>query len=208
MVKDKKFYWALFIATFQLSAFSVGGGFVIVPLMRRKFMKEKHWIEEDEMLDLTAIAHSAPGSIAVNASILLGYRLAGLSGVMVTMLGTVLPPLIILSLVSLFYASFKSNPYVIMAMKGMEAGVAAIILDVALTMGKSVLSRKRSLSYVIMIGSFIAVFFFNVNVFVVILVCGAVGVVDTFYGERLRKIRVARRQTYLEEKRHDREGER
>ncbi len=83
-LKDKRFFWELFIATLQLSAFTVGGGFVIVPLMRRKFIREKQWIDEDEMLDLTAIAQSAPGSIAVNASILLGYRLAGFRGVLVT----------------------------------------------------------------------------------------------------------------------------
>ena len=63
-VRNKRFFWELFITTFQLSAFTVGGGFVIVPLMRRKFIREKQWIDEDEMLDLTAIAQSAPGSIA------------------------------------------------------------------------------------------------------------------------------------------------
>ena len=98
MVRDKGFYWDLFVATLQLSAFTVGGGFVIVPLMRRKFIREKQWLDEDEMLDLTAIAQSAPGSIAINASILLGYRLAGFRGVLVTIFGTVLPPLFILSL--------------------------------------------------------------------------------------------------------------
>ena len=125
MVRDKGFYWDLFVATLQLSAFTVGGGFVIVPLMRRKFIREKQWLDEDEMLDLTAIAQSAPGSIAINASILLGYRLAGFRGVLVTIFGTVLPPLFILSLVSMFYAAFKSNEYVVLAMEGMQAGVAA-----------------------------------------------------------------------------------
>ena len=194
MVRDKRFYWDLFIATFQLSAFTVGGGFVIVPLMRRKFIREKKWLDEDEMLDLTAIAQSAPGSIAINASILLGYRLAGLPGVVITILGTVLPPLMILSLVSLFYAAFKSNEYVVLAMKGMQAGVAAIILDVVITMGKNVLSRRRAMPYFIMAGSFLAVFFFSVNVFVVIIVCGGIGVIDTLYGEKLRQIRFRKKE--------------
>ena len=160
MNRDKKFYWDLFSATFQLSMFTLGGGFVIVPLMRKKFMEEKHWIDEDEMMDLTAIAQSAPGSMAVNASILVGYRLAGIMGVFVTVLGTVLPPLIILTIISMFYAAFKSNTYVAMAMKGMQACVAAIIIDVVITMGKGVLAPKKWLPYVILIGSFLAVFFF------------------------------------------------
>lgn len=143
MNRDKKFYWDLFSATFQLSMFTLGGGFVIVPLMRKKFMEEKHWIDEDEMMDLTAIAQSAPGSMAVNASILVGYRLAGIMGVFVTVLGTVLPPLIILTIISMFYAAFKSNTYVAMAMKGMQACVAAIIIDVVITMARACLPRKN-----------------------------------------------------------------
>lgn len=73
-------YWKLFSSTFYLSAFTFGGGFVIIPLMKKKFVDNLHWIEEEEMLDLTAIAQSSPGAIAVNASILVGYRVAGWSG--------------------------------------------------------------------------------------------------------------------------------
>ena len=90
MKKDFAFYRKLFTSTFYLSAFTFGGGYVIIPLMRKKFVEQFHWIEETEMLDLTAIAQSAPGPIAVNASILIGYRLAGFAGAMVSTLGTVL----------------------------------------------------------------------------------------------------------------------
>ena len=80
----RKQYRKLFLSTFQLSACTFGGGFVIIPLMRRKFVEELHWIEEQEMMDLTAIAQSSPGAIAVNASLLVGYRVAGIAGWMVT----------------------------------------------------------------------------------------------------------------------------
>ena len=95
-----KDYLTLFTSTFTLSAFTFGGGFVIIPLMRKKFVEQLHWIDEEEMMDLTAIAQSSPGAIAVNASILVGYRVAGVPGALVTVLGTVLPPLIILSIIS------------------------------------------------------------------------------------------------------------
>ena len=94
---SRKDYLTLFTSTFTLSAFTFGGGFVIIPLMRKKFVEQLHWIDEEEMMDLTAIAQSSPGAIAVNASILVGYRVAGVPGALVTVLGTVLPPLIILS---------------------------------------------------------------------------------------------------------------
>ena len=82
---DKKnFDWQLFLSTFKLSACTFGGGFVIIPLMRERFVKELRWIEEEEMLDLTAIAQSSPGSIAINASILVGYHVAGIPGALIT----------------------------------------------------------------------------------------------------------------------------
>ena len=85
-------YRKLFASTFKLSACTFGGGFVIIPLMRKKFVEELHWIEEEEMMDLTAIAQSSPGAIAVNASILVGYHVAGIKGALTTVIGTILPP--------------------------------------------------------------------------------------------------------------------
>ena len=104
-------YLTLFVSTFQLSACTFGGGFVIIPLMRKKFVEELGWIEEQEMMDLTAIAQSSPGAIAVNASILVGYRVAGFRGAMLTVLGTILPPLFIISVISLlqFYSNTLLN---------------------------------------------------------------------------------------------------
>ena len=82
----------LFLSTLYLSAFTFGGGYVIVTLMKKKFVDQYHWIEEDEMLDLIAIAQSAPGAIAVNGAIVVGYKLAGLLGTLVAIIATILPP--------------------------------------------------------------------------------------------------------------------
>lgn len=153
-------YWQLFISTFKLSACTFGGGFVIIPLMRKRFVKELHWIEEEEMLDLTAIAQSSPGSIAVNASILVGYHVAGIRGALVTVVGAALPPLIIISIISVFYQIFRSNKYVSMAMNGMLAGVAAVIFDVVINMAWPILKRRQWLPVAVMIAAFIATRFF------------------------------------------------
>ena len=83
----------LFISTFYLSAFTFGGGYVIVTLMKKTFVDQYRWIDEEEMLDLVAIAQSCPGAIAVNGAIVVGYKLAGLPGVMTSVLATVIPPL-------------------------------------------------------------------------------------------------------------------
>lgn len=104
--EKKKKLLRLFIETFYLSAFTFGGGYMIVSLMKKKFVNEYHWIEEDEMLDLVAIAQSAPGAIAVNGAIVVGYKLAGISGVIVSVFGAVLPPFLIISVVSVFMKYF------------------------------------------------------------------------------------------------------
>ena len=180
MAQNRNKYLTLFLATLQLSAFTFGGGFVIIPLMRKKFVEKLGWIDEQEMLDFTAIAQSSPGAIAVNASILVGYRVAGVPGALLTVCGTILPPLVIISVISLFYAAFRDNAIVSMAMAGMLAGVAAVICDVVYTMGKAVFNLHRVLPVVVMLASFAAVRFLNVNIILIILVCGVVGAVDSF----------------------------
>ena len=102
MKEKRTVLWKIFISTLYLSAFTFGGGYVIVSLMKKKFVDEYHWIEENEMLDLVAIAQSAPGAIAVNGAIVVGYKLAGIAGVMTAILGTVIPPFLILSILSVF----------------------------------------------------------------------------------------------------------
>ena len=178
-------YRMLFFSTLKLSACTFGGGFVIIPLMRQRFVEELGWIEEQEMLDLTAIAQSSPGAIAVNASILVGYHVAGIPGALLTVLGTVLPPLIILSVISLFYQAFRNNAIVNMAMAGMLCGVAAVIFDVVINMAKSVFQKKKVLPVLVMLGSFAAVRFFDVNIIIVIAVCGVIGAMETWKRETI-----------------------
>lgn len=187
MKKQIGLYWKLFTSTFYISAFTFGGGYVIIPLLRKKFVEDLRWIEEEEMLDLSAIAQSSPGAIAVNAAILVGYRVAGIPGALVTILGTVLPPLIILSVISLFYQWFSTNRWVAALLKGMQSGVAAVIADVVISMGGDVVKSKSALSVSIMLLAFCATWFFNVNVVYVILVCGLIGLVTALYREKKKK---------------------
>ena len=109
----------LFWSTLYLSAFTFGGGYVIVTLMKKKFVDEYGWIKEDEMLDLVAIAQSSPGAIAVNGAIVIGYKLAGLLGAATAILATVIPPFVVISAVSLFYNAFRENLVIGLMLEGM-----------------------------------------------------------------------------------------
>ena len=166
----------LFLSTLYISTFTFGGGFVIITFMKRKFVDQLHWLDEEEMLDLAALAQSSPGAIAVNAAILIGWRVAGFIGMLVAVLGTILPPMIILSVISFFYAAFASNIYVAMVLKGMQAGVAAVILDVVCGLGSNVLREHSPLHLAVMAAAFCATFFFSVNVIYIILAAALLGV--------------------------------
>lgn len=170
--------WQLFKATFLLSAFTFGGGFVIVSLMKKKFVEDLQWLEEEEMLDITAIAQSSPGPIPINASVILGYRMYGVIGSLVAILGTALPPMIIISVISVFYTQFRSNRIIAIALQVMRAGVAAVIFDVVINLAKNVIATKRTLYIILMATAFVGKVILDVDAMIVILCCLVVGLVD------------------------------
>ena len=184
MKSKLKQYATLFLSTFQLSAFTFGGGFVIIPLIRKKFVEQLGWIGEEEMLDLAAIAQSSPGAIAVNGAIVIGYKLAGLLGAATAILATVIPPFVVISAVSLFYNAFRENLVIGLMLEGMQAGVGAVIAVVVYEMGSGIVRGKSWTSNLIMAGAFLASCVFGVNVVLVVIVCGLIGAARTFLGRK------------------------
>ena len=183
----KKKLLHLFVQTFYLSAFTFGGGYVIVSLLQRKFVNEYHWIEEEEMLDLVAIAQSAPGPIAVNGAIVVGYKLAGISGVLVSVLGAILPPFVIISVISMFYEIFRDNKIVSVMLSGMQAGVAAVIISVVYEMAKGQSKKENRVElFFIMVTAFVANYFLQISVIYIILTCIGIGIFQ--YVIRRKKI--------------------
>ncbi len=158
---------------------------MIIPLLRRRFVENLKWIDEEEMLDMTAIAQSTPGPIAVNAAILAGFHVAGIPGAAVAVLGTVIPPLFIISIISMFYNYFRDNRYVGLAMAGMLCGVAAVILNVVIDMlGVLFKKRDRVVAAVMLIAAFVANRYLKINIIFLILAAGLVGVVRYLIGKR------------------------
>ena len=176
--------WTLFTSMLYISTFTFGGGFVIVSLMQKKFVEELHWLEEDEMLDMVALAQASPGAIAVNGAILVGRKLAGIPGIAVAVLGTILPPMVILSLISLAYEAFATNLWVARALKGMQAGVAAVIVDVSLSLGSRVVKERDPLCIALMIVAFVLNYALHVNVIYIILGAALLGIGKALYLRR------------------------
>ncbi|MCB5388635.1 chromate transporter [Blautia glucerasea] len=180
---QKILLWKIFVSTLYLSTFTFGGGYIIVTLMKKKFVDEYHWIEEKEMLDLVAIAQSSPGAIAVNGAIVVGYKLAGILGAVVSIFGTIIPPFAIISIISVGYNAFRDNYIVSQLLEGMQAGVGAVIASVTFEMGGQIGKEKDTVSILIMAGAFLASCILKVNVIYIVIMCGILGVIRTFLGK-------------------------
>ncbi|AZP04686.1 chromate transporter [Jeotgalibaca ciconiae] len=180
-----KVYFLLFRFSFSISAFTFGGGYVVIPMMRKYFVKDLKLISEQELLEMAAIAQSTPGAIAVNIAVLVGYRIAGLKGAVITCIGTILPPIMILSIISFFYQSFRDNNIISSLLKGMEAGVAATIVDLLIDMWQGVLKEKNLLLTLMAPFAFLANFVFNVNVLYIIIFCSVLCLAQSFIKNKL-----------------------
>ena len=174
-----------FKSTFMISALTFGGGYVIIALMKAKFVDELGWLDEKQTLDLVAIAQSTPGIMAVNTSIMLGYELAGFFGAIIGMLATVIPPLVIIGIVARFYELIAENEYVRLVLKGMQCGATAILVNVAIDLAVKQFKAKLILPLIIIVVTFIANLFFDVNIMLLVLIDGVVGLIlmrDKIYG--------------------------
>lgn len=165
----------LFLTNLYLSAFTFGGGYVIITVMKKEFVDRFHWIDEQEMLDLVAIAQSCPGPIAVNGAIVVGFQMAGIPGLLISVLATVLPPFVILSLISLCYTAFRSNLYVGWMLNGMQSGVAAVIAQVVVQMTSGLVKSRQWLSILVLCAAFLASYALEVNAALIILAAAVFG---------------------------------
>ncbi|SHE14102.1 chromate transporter, chromate ion transporter (CHR) family [Chlamydia abortus] len=178
--------WLLGVNLF-ISTFTFGGGYVVVPMIRKYFVSQKKLFGEDELVDMAAIAQSAPGAIAINLSTLAGFRVAGKTGAVISCITSVIPSLVILVIISMFYIAFAANPLVSAVLKGMQAGVAALIVDFVVDMC-SMIVKQRSLFLTLMIPTaFLASFIFGINVAIILAVCCFLCVMRVWWNERRQK---------------------
>ena len=138
-------YLQSFLTFFRIGAFTIGGGYAMVPLIEREVVDRRHWLAKEEFIDLMAISQSAPGIFAVNMSIFIGYRLRGVRGSVVTALGTILPSFLIILALALFFENFKDNVWVERIFRGIRPAVVALIAAPAFSMAKSAKVTRRTI---------------------------------------------------------------
>ena len=167
----------LFGVFFKIGAFTFGGGYAMIPLIQKETAENRHWISNDDILDIIAIAESTPGPLAINTATFVGYKTCGFFGSLAATLGVVLPSFLIIFLISTVLKHFEQLKAGKYAFYGIRAGVLALILKALWSMYRQ--CKKSVVAYVIMSLAFVAVAVFDINVLWVIIGCGVLGLVSS-----------------------------
>lgn len=131
-----KVYFELFLIFFKLGAFTLGGGYAMVPLIQNEIVERKKWIRKEEFVDMLALAKSSPGALAVNTAVFAGYRVKGFWGALVAAIAGLIPSVIIIWVLAALFSNFQHNVYVIKAFKAIRPMVVALIAVSVYTIGK------------------------------------------------------------------------
>ena len=173
-----KMLFEMFITFFKIGAFTLGGGYAMLPIIQKEVVEKKKWIDEKEFLDMVAISQSAPGPLAVNISAFVGQRIKGIIGLIVATLGAVLPSVIIIILVASVFIGIENNPIVQRVFKGIRPAVVALIAAPVISMGKTADINKKN--FIIPLIAVILVAFLNITPIYVILGAAVIGIIDAF----------------------------
>lgn len=150
----------LLLTFMKIGLFTFGGGYTMISMIENNCVERKKWISHDDMMNVTVIAESTPGPIAINCATFVGYRQAGFIGSLAATLGIVLPSFVVIYAISMFFDNFLAITAIANAFKGIKIAVGILILDAAVTMIKKM--YRKGLPYAIMVCSFIAMFFINI----------------------------------------------
>jgi len=173
MVKIKTFL-ELFITFFKIGLCTFGGGLSMLPILDRELADNKKWLTSEELMDYYAIGQSTPGIIAVNVATFCGYKRSGIAGGIIATLGIVCPSIIVITLIAHLINSFNEIVYVKKALMGINAAVAANLTFAFFNLTKKAV--KNLLGIVIFVLAFVSVYFFKVEIFIIVLVSIAIGV--------------------------------
>ncbi|QAT41579.1 chromate transporter [Clostridium sp. JN-9] len=158
----------------KIGTFTIGGGYAMIPLIEKEVVDKKKWIDKDDFVDMLALAQSSPGPIAVNVSVFVGYKVAGIPGSIFAVLGAILTAFLILLIVAMYFIGIKDNPIVERIFKGIRPAVVALIAAPVIRMGKNAKINRKTIF--IPIATVILVGFLKVNPIYVIIVSALCGI--------------------------------
>ncbi|MGH4052402.1 MAG: chromate transporter [Clostridium sp.] len=165
----------MFFTFFKIGAFTFGGGYAMIPLIEIEVVSKKKWISKEDFLDIVVISQTFPGALAVNSSIFIGYRIGGLLGAIIGLLGVILPSFFIILCIAVFFMKFRDYYFVNLVFEGISAAVPMLILIAVVSLSKSL--KKSYANFIIILITIVSITFFNVHPVIVILISGLYGVI-------------------------------
>ncbi len=159
-------YWEIFLTFAKIGAFTIGGGYAMLPIIQSEIVK-RGWLREDDFTDIVALAQSAPGLLAVNISIFTGHKLRGTKGSIVATLGSILPSFLIILAIAMLFSGYQDNPAVIKVFKGIRPVTVALIAVPMITMAKK--ANKKWWAWILSAVSLVLVAFLNVSPIYILL---------------------------------------
>lgn len=171
----------MFSSFFKIGAFTFGGGYAMIPLIEEEVVKKNNWLEKEEFMDILVVSQSFPGALAINCSTFIGYKLGGIVGGMIAILGVTLPSFIMILLITTIFMQFRDNYYVNLAFKGITAAVPMLVLVGVVNLAKGV--KKNVSNLILCMIALAALLIFDIHPVMVILASAIYGIV--FFRERV-----------------------
>jgi len=169
----------LFTTFFKIGAVTFGGGFAMIPLIQKEIVEKMCWMSQRECIDILGVTQIAPGAVAINSSIYIGYKLKGVKGALAAAAGMVLPSFLIITVIAMMFARMQEQPVVLAFFQGVRPGIVAMIAYAAYRMSSHILNKY--FSWVIATAAFTAVVFFNIHPIAVIIGGGVAGYVSGIF---------------------------
>jgi chromate transporter len=172
----------MFWTFFKIGAFTFGGGYAMIPLIETEVVGKNQWVSKEDFLDIIVISQTFPGALAVNSSIFIGYRISGLLGAIIALLGVILPSFFIILCIATFFMKFRDYYYVDLVFKGISAAVPMLILIAVVSLSKSL--KKSYINLIIILVSMASILFLNIHPVIVILLSALYGII--FLGKKVK----------------------
>lgn len=185
MTNRSKQYWELFLVFFKLGAFTFGGGYAMIPLIRNEVVSKRSWIGDEEFMDMLALAQSAPGPMALNTALFVGNKRLGFKGSLMSGLGVIVPSFLVILTIAIFLVQFKDNPVVERVFKGIRPAVVALIAAPLFVLGKSAKINKDNIWIPIAVA--LMVWLLGVSPIYIIIGAIALGLLHKFYRRNITR---------------------
>lgn len=177
-----KLLWELFVVFSKIGAFTIGGGYAMLPLIQAEVVDKKKWINKEEFLDILAIAEVTPGPVAINTGTFVGYKMAGIKGSLIATFGTIIPSFTIILVVARYLWDYRNNPILDRIFLGIRPAVVALVFSAVYRIGKGMDYSYYGIIWTVITA--VGIIFLDINPIFIILAAAIISILIGLYGKK------------------------